>query len=411
MSPDSPEPREPEAAVELPTEATVVVPPGSDRTEEVPIEPASAAAEASSTPLSPPPGDRRRRAIVASAAVVVVAIVAAVLVTRAGSDDHQTDTKRTTTTAELEETEGTESETLVDAERNLAAGSPYTSYTSVTDDSGTLRVRVPSRWSQVATQIDEDDGEQVPSIVASPDPKSFLEGWSAPGVTYFASARMFALGSDRAVAKLAIDAEAPKHCTAQPRKTFVRGGYRGTAQLWTRCGETGASLHILVVSMNRARYSLVLETQALTRADVQARRLVIESFGTVGDPTQVISPTTSTTATATETTPPSEPPAPESTTPPSPAPPPATAPPEPPDDQQQARAIQLVGDHVAACGMDWEDAAATKTGSMQWEVSVYILPPPPEEENGSPGEGVYLVDLDRNRVVSINGTANVLCPG
>lgn len=260
-------------------------------------------------------------------------------------------------------------------------------FREVEDDTGTLQIEIPTGWADVDTRpIDEGTGS-APSIWASGDLDRYAEDYDLGGLR-FEVVTHESVG-DRPADVLDYYAEtsaAGANCDDATETDYDDGLYAGTARLWTGCPDGAAILHVAAAPNPSGTWYLGLEIQMATTAHVDVAVRALESFRIVGDVDTALA-----TEESTETRP----------TP--------TAPPDAPiGSSDQDRAITILSDHIAACGMDWEDADATDQGSGLWEISVYLLPTP---DLGDPGEGLYLVDLNEGSVTSLNGTAGVLCPG
>src|SRR5690606_35471160 len=57
-------------------------------------------------------------------------------------------------------------------------GEVYTEYVSISDDTGTISVEVPTSWGQVdGSSVTFDDGSSLPRVVAAPDLPAFMGAW------------------------------------------------------------------------------------------------------------------------------------------------------------------------------------------------------------------------------------------
>src|SRR5205085_1558942 len=64
------------------------------------------------------------------------------------------------------------------------AAAPSYDFETVTDDTNSIHVDVPTAWTQRTTAAIEKDGAQVPYIAASTDLDGFINGFTAPGVLF-----------------------------------------------------------------------------------------------------------------------------------------------------------------------------------------------------------------------------------
>jgi len=270
----------------------------------------------------------------------------------------------------------------------LAVDDAPDDFRTVEDDTGTLEIEVPTGWGDLDTRpIDYEGTGSAPSIWASGDLDHYAEDYDLGGLRFEVLTHE-AVGDrpEDVLDHYAETSAAGSNCDDSTDSDYDDGLYTGTARLWRGCPDGAAILHVAAAPTPSGTWYLGLEVQMATTAHVDVAVRALESFRIVGDVD----------ATLAGEVPPDTRPAP-------------TAPPDAPiGPSAQDQAITMLSNHLAACGMDWEDAYATDQGSGLWEISVYLLPTP---DMGDPGEGLYLVDLSEGSVTSLNGTAGVLCPG
>lgn len=332
----------------------------------------------------------------------------------ASSEPATTAKKRATTTTETADTERAAGKRLTrDGDviggidfgaAALAPGHTYEGWSTRPDDRSVIEVDVPSAWSDVDTRVGDLGGVPTPGIFASTDLTAFAKGYETPGakVSLYGTA-LTGVGHEGIVDRLAGVEKTASACNPGGAKTAYDDGlYEGTAQLWTGCGPKKGALLIVVAGDPKAEppYYLVIDQMLVTTADIEAAARILGTFRFTGRPGDIPQETSTTTTAA----------GPPPSAPPSTTAPVTTAPPV--DDTAAAQqAVTMVQSKLAVCGLGWDWTSTTKTAPGQWEVRIWIVPPGTPGENGDAGEGTYLVDLDRQRVVSTNGTANVLCPG
>jgi predicted secreted protein len=160
---------------------------------------------------------------------------------------------------------------------DLPAAEAYEEYVLVEDDTEQVEVEIPEDWNDVDTRLAVRDDREVPGIWASTDLDALTEGYVEPGVqvdlrTATSPERLFEL--------LDADNATEATCTGPEDFDYDDGLYRGTAELWTDCGEAGAALLELVVGRAGNQY-VTVEIQMLSEADVDAALRALETFTAV----------------------------------------------------------------------------------------------------------------------------------
>ncbi|MCB0994042.1 MAG: hypothetical protein KDB21_03045 [Acidimicrobiales bacterium] len=269
-----------------------------------------------------------------------------------------------------------ESVAIGDHRFTLPVGEDPTAVMEISDDTRVVFAEVPASWTDVDGSTRTVEGVSAPSVVAGPDLPGFIETYDEPGVRLTVYSGSLADQPSAAILdSLAESANAADACYESFRDyTYEDAAYVGDWEVFTGCSSSGVALFHLVALPKDPILDgtlLVLEAQMVTTGDMTAVAHVLDTFvhGPLGGP----APTTA---------------------------------PAPAGNAQQA--IDRVSAHLAGCGMDWEDPIAVDMGAGLWEVSVFILP---SSDRGDPGEGIYWVDVSDGSITSINGTANVLCPG
>ncbi len=155
------------------------------------------------------------------------------------------------------------------------ATTTYDSYTTLVDDTGYLRVDVPTAWGSIDTApIILDDGTQLGQITASTDITAFNEGWTVPGLFYSAipgvdfqeALRTFAPAGD---------------CTDAGISDYQDAAFLGQYQVWTNCGGTDTIYVILAaVAVNGTQVVSILAAQIVTDADLDALDQAFATFNT-----------------------------------------------------------------------------------------------------------------------------------
>ncbi len=77
---------------------------------------------------------------------------------------------------------------------STTTGGAYSGYTMVTDNYSSIQMEVPNEWSDLDGSAWVDGGETIgASIAAAPNLQEFLNAWSQPGVSFYASDDLAAL--------------------------------------------------------------------------------------------------------------------------------------------------------------------------------------------------------------------------
>jgi serine protease Do len=162
---------------------------------------------------------------------------------------------------------------------DAAAGSAYTDYVEVTDDTGVMTVEVPVEWSSLDTSpADDGRGSSVPYIAAAPDLESFLTTWETPGLQ-FAALPSAGWTIDDVLATYGASAQ----CTDGGIEPYDDGAFAGSYQLWTDCNGTDTVYVVLATTpLDGSPYVFATIVQAVTDADLDALDHIFETFNIVG---------------------------------------------------------------------------------------------------------------------------------
>jgi hypothetical protein len=132
----------------------------------------------------------------------------------------------------------------------------------VVDDTGRLRMEVPSAWADRRTSPSPlTEGAAVPSLTAAVDQTKFLDGYGAPGLT--------AVVVD-STPVAALDAYTFADCDDGGRTPFRTARLSGMYEVWRGCGETATSIVTVAVRPTRGDETVLLLAQVLTPSDLAA---------------------------------------------------------------------------------------------------------------------------------------------
>lgn len=158
-----------------------------------------------------------------------------------------------------------------------AVDASYASYTSVSDNSGTLQVEIPNEWVDVdgSPWTDDSGGELGPAIAAAPDLNGYYNTWNTPGMEF---AAFFDLGSDTTVDDLLTLFDFSDSCTYSGREDYADALYTGQYDVWEDCGDAG-SLYIVLVTVPEDRsFHTLVTVQIVSDADLEALDHILNSF-------------------------------------------------------------------------------------------------------------------------------------
>ncbi len=138
-------------------------------------------------------------------------------------------------------------------------------FTTVTDDTGRVTVRVPTVWTDRATSPGSlEDGSEAPYVAAAPDLTGFLDGYETAGLAIV----VLPPTSDPAAALA--DFGFADDCTGGRSRQMAVEDLAGRYSVWTDCGGTSTDIVTLAVMPDDEAYTVVALVQILTDFDVLA---------------------------------------------------------------------------------------------------------------------------------------------
>lgn len=144
----------------------------------------------------------------------------------------------------------------------------------VADESEKLALEVPTSWTFVdGTAQQLDDGQVLPTLVATPNRAAFLEGLQAPGVMFM----QFPVLNGNPVDVLEIF-DYSSTCRYLGREDYQDNLYTGVAETWTNCGGTNTSQVIIAFVPSSRSYVGLLRIQLVGENDDQIRSMIERSF-------------------------------------------------------------------------------------------------------------------------------------
>ncbi|MAT06939.1 MAG: peptidase S1, partial [Acidimicrobiaceae bacterium] len=153
------------------------------------------------------------------------------------------------------------------------AASTY-DYVTVTDDTGTITVKVPSAWNDLETApIDIGFENLSPSITASSSIDGYRTTWATPGMEFIASPDLLEYTS----ADL-LDALAPEGCVSEGRTPYDDGYFVGEYEVFSECGGTDTQYYLVASTSASGEYGAVVAVQVVSDADLDALDRILASF-------------------------------------------------------------------------------------------------------------------------------------
>ncbi len=163
----------------------------------------------------------------------------------------------------------------------VGAGTKYTDYVKVYNDSKTIKLEVPVEWSDTDGRDWAPENENVgPAISAAPNLDEFYKTYSTPGV-FFAASRVMAQKYNET--SFLDSLEKDSNCTYDGRYDYSDELYTGVYDLFTDCG-SAKSLIIRLAAVPKSRaFLMYVYVQVVTEADLDALDAILKSFEVVGN--------------------------------------------------------------------------------------------------------------------------------
>ncbi|MCA9986530.1 MAG: trypsin-like peptidase domain-containing protein [Anaerolineales bacterium] len=167
-----------------------------------------------------------------------------------------------------------EGDTVDQSSQNGGGSANYADYMTIVDNSGLLSVSVPTAWGDVDGSPWVVDGEQLGlRLVAAPNIDDFYSVWNVPGMIFTASIDLAALTDDEILDLVTWDS-----CDFSGRFDYSDPLYTGKYDVWENCGDVGATYITLSVSPDGRAFSILVEIQVVTQADLEALDTIVNTF-------------------------------------------------------------------------------------------------------------------------------------
>jgi serine protease Do len=163
-------------------------------------------------------------------------------------------------------------------------------YTIITDNSGLLRIEVPTNWNDVdGSQWGDANDPLGVAVRAAPNLNSWRNTWSTPGVFFGASVDILdGLSTSARLempdAVLDLDSfDYSNSCTYDGRYEYSDPVYSGKYDLWTGCGDVDSLYIVLAVMPEDLSYFVLVNVLIVTEADLDALDHILDSFIVVAE--------------------------------------------------------------------------------------------------------------------------------
>ncbi|HEY8590554.1 MAG TPA: trypsin-like peptidase domain-containing protein [Naasia sp.] len=148
-------------------------------------------------------------------------------------------------------------------------------FSSVTDDTGSLQMDVEDTWELDTTVFEGPDGAQYARIEASPDLNGYISGWDVGGVSLYASNAPSSTPDDWFSWTDSIASDAG--CVLDAEEPFDDGYHNATYRYYTDCAG-GADYLVLSGYSYAGDYLVTLTATMVTQEDVDAMNRAVGSF-------------------------------------------------------------------------------------------------------------------------------------
>ncbi|WP_293027414.1 S1C family serine protease [Natronococcus sp.] len=154
------------------------------------------------------------------------------------------------------------------ASAHARTGDPYTAYTTITDETGTIWTDVPTEW----TDRNYQRTDLGPTLIAAPDIERFQETLEAPGLLILRSSAL-EYETDRIFDELRY-----QDCPVTKLDPYDDGLYRGDSRLSTGCGDTRSASFFVVAEPRDQSFALVVSVQLAAERDRTALERILASL-------------------------------------------------------------------------------------------------------------------------------------
>ena len=158
----------------------------------------------------------------------------------------------------------------------------YTEFVGIYDDSQAVYVEVPVEWADVdgSNWVDDEDGTVLgSSLYASTSIDEFLGTYTTPGVKILAGT---IFGDITMGDLLDLTTDYSGDCTYDGRFDYADPVFTGVYDQYSDCDGEGSLIIVLAAEPAEKNYSVIVEMQAVTEADLDALDHILNTFNVVG---------------------------------------------------------------------------------------------------------------------------------
>ncbi len=166
------------------------------------------------------------------------------------------------------------------ATRSGDTATTYQNYVGIYDDSQAIYVEVPAEWADVdGTNWIGDDGTVLgSSLYASPSIEGYNTTYSTPGMQILAGAYF----GDTAMSDLLDLVDYSSDCTYDGRSDYSDPVYTGHYDMYSNCSDAGSVIIVLAAEPAAQNYSVLVQVQVVSDADLDALDHILNTFNVVG---------------------------------------------------------------------------------------------------------------------------------
>jgi serine protease Do len=150
-------------------------------------------------------------------------------------------------------------------------------YVFVTDQSGRIRVEVPSAWTDVDGRLAGGRGSEVYDLIVSEDIDLFINTWDTPGVRISASYDLARSLNEIEILEEYYGTYA-KACEYTETVPYRDSLYSGEYDVYTNCEGLDTTVVVLAVVPANRSFIIWIDMQVLTEADLLALDRILETF-------------------------------------------------------------------------------------------------------------------------------------
>ena len=160
------------------------------------------------------------------------------------------------------------------------AGATYQNYVSINDDSQAIYVEAPAEWADVdgSNWIGDDGTVLGSSLYASTSIDGYNTTYSTPGMQILAGAFF----GDTAMRELLDLVDYSSDCTYDGRFDYEDPVFTGAYDQYSNCSDAGSVIIVLAAEPAAQNYSVVVQVQVVTDADLDALDHILNTFNVVG---------------------------------------------------------------------------------------------------------------------------------